>query len=98
MTAPLKNLRICRNGHQYYKTSDCPTCPVCEKENKPESGFLSLIAAPARRALEREGISTLQKLAGYTEKEILQLHGMGPSTLPKLRTALKANGLSFKKH
>lgn len=97
MTTLGKNLRTCRNGHQYYKTSDCPTCPVCEKENKPESGFLSLIAAPARRGLEREGISTLQKLADYTETEILQLHGMGPSTLPKLRTALKTNALSFKK-
>jgi hypothetical protein len=32
-----------------------------------------------------------------TEKEILQLHGMGPGTLPKLRSALATIGLSFKK-
>lgn len=97
MTTPKKNFRKCKKGHSFYKTSDCPTCPICEKENKPDEGFLSLIAAPARRALEREGITTLQRLAEYTEMEILQFHGMGPGTLPKLRDALKKIKLHFKK-
>ena len=92
-----KNQRTCPEGHHYYKTSDCPVCPVCEKENHPATGFLSLLSAPARRALENAGISTKQQLAEKTEKEILQLHGMGPSTIPKLRQALAAAGLSFKK-
>jgi DNA-directed RNA polymerase alpha subunit len=97
MTTAKKNIRTCSKGHKFNKTSDCPTCPICENERKPGTGFLSVLSAPARRALEREGINTLQQLARMTEKEILQLHGMGPSTLPKLRSALATIGLSFKK-
>ncbi|MGG7035523.1 MAG: RNA polymerase alpha subunit C-terminal domain-containing protein [Flavobacterium sp.] len=90
-----KNLRICEKGHKYYKSSDCPTCPVCEAQNKPKSGFLSLISAPARRALENAGITTLEKLAKQSEKDILKLHGIGKTAIPKLREALKAENLSF---
>ena len=97
MTTSKKKLRTCSRGHKFYKTSDCPACPVCENENKPETGFLSLISAPARRALESKGIKTLKQLSRFSEAEILQLHGMGPGSLPKLRSALKTIGLSFKK-
>ncbi|WP_340027055.1 RNA polymerase alpha subunit C-terminal domain-containing protein [Paenibacillus sp. FSL H7-0940] len=90
-------LRTCEQGHLYYKKSDCPTCPTCEAEHKPTEGFLALLSAPARRALENEGITTLLQLAEYTEKEILKLHGIGPSAMPKLRNALEEEGLSFKK-
>ena len=54
------------------------------------------LAAPARRALESAGITTLAQLALRSEAEILALHGMGPSSLPKLRAALAAAGLSFR--
>ncbi|XOK64063.1 RNA polymerase alpha subunit C-terminal domain-containing protein [Paenibacillus elgii] len=96
MAASNKTLRICSNGHQYYKSSECPSCPICDQERKPDNGFLSLLSAPARRALEHHGITSLQQLSQYSEKEILQFHGMGPASLPKLRTALQENGLSFK--
>ncbi|WP_108669146.1 RNA polymerase alpha subunit C-terminal domain-containing protein [Peribacillus acanthi] len=96
MATSEKNLRICDKGHNFYKSSDCPTCPTCEQENKPGSGFLSLLSAPARRALEHNGITTLQELSTYSEKEILKFHGMGPASLPKLRSALMEIGLSFK--
>ncbi|MEW6127660.1 MAG: RNA polymerase alpha subunit C-terminal domain-containing protein [Acidobacteriota bacterium] len=92
----MKNQRTCKNGHRYFKSSDCPTCPICEAERKPESGFLSLIVAPARRALERAGITTPAQLAQYSEEEILNLHGMGKTTIPKLRNALKEQGLNFR--
>jgi uncharacterized protein YdhG (YjbR/CyaY superfamily) len=65
------------------------------KEN--QGGFLYVLGAPARRALEREGITTVKQLARYNEKDILALHGMGPSSMPKLRAALKADGLAFSK-
>jgi len=97
MQTKKETLRTCEKGHKYYKSSDCPTCPICEEERKPKEGFLSAIGAPARRALERENITTLEVLAKWTEKEILTLHGMGPSTIPKLKAALKEEGLSFKK-
>jgi len=90
-----QTLRTCPNGHQYYKSSDCPVCPECEKQSKPD-GFLSTLSAPARRALETAGITTLQQLATYSEKEILKLHGMGKASLPRLKEALGQEGFGFK--
>lgn len=89
-------LKTCSHGHQFYKSSDCPTCPVCEEQRKPKDSFLALIGAPARRALERENIYSLEELAKWSEKAILKLHGMGPSSIPKLKKALAENGLLFK--
>jgi len=94
-TADTKNLRTCKKGHRFYKSSDCPTCPQCEAGRKPSSGFLAVLSAPARRALEHENITTLKKLSAYTENELLQLHGFGKSSLPKLRDQLRNAGLQF---
>lgn len=90
------NLKICEKGHEYTKSSDCPTCPTCDKENKPVSGFLSKLSSPARNALLYEDIDTLHKLSEYSEKEILKIHGIGPASLPIMRELLKEIGLSFK--
>jgi len=46
--------------------------------------------------LEREGITSLQQLSQYTEKEILMFHGMGPGSIPKLKEALAEHGLRLK--
>ena len=92
------NLKTCSKGHQYYKNSDCPVCPVCEKERIPKGGFFSLIAAPARRALEAKAITTVKQLSQFSENEILSLHGVGKSSLPKLRKALENEGLAFRKN
>ena len=92
----LKTLRICPNGHQYYKSSDCPVCPVCENGRKAEDEPFSRLGAPARRALENNGISDLDQLSGYSEKQILKFHGMGKASLPILRSLLQEKGLSFK--
>lgn len=91
-----KKLRVCEKGHKYYKSSDCPSCPTCDKENKPESGFLSKLSSPVRNALLHEGIDTVQKLSNQTEKEILKIHGIGPASLPIMRASLEEVGLSFK--
>lgn len=90
------SLKTCENGHQFFKTSDCPTCPKCEENRKPQNGFLAILGAPARRALENENIDSLEKLATFSEKEILKLHGMGKSSIPKLKQALEKSGLNFK--
>ena len=92
-----KTLRVCEKGHKFYKSSECRSCPTCDKENKPESGFLSKLSSPARNALIHEGIDTLQELTKFTEKEILKLHGVGPASMPILRASLEEAGLSFKK-
>ena len=93
-----KTLRTCKNGHQYYKSSDCPTCPSCEEGKRPNDGFLSLLYAPARRALENAGIKTLKQLSKYSEEETLRLHGIGKTAIPVLKKALEEEGLSFNKN
>ena len=93
----MKTARTCEFGHKYYKSSDCLSCPICEQLKKPDDGFLSLISAPARRALLGQGIDTLSKLTAYHESEILKLHGVGPSIIVKLNALLAQHQLSFKK-
>ena len=90
-------LKTCIKGHKFYKSTDCPSCPTCDAENKPESGFLSLLSSPARNALIHEGITTLEKLAGFTEKEILSIHGIGPASFPALKAVLKEKNIQFKR-
>ncbi|WP_111306828.1 DNA-directed RNA polymerase subunit alpha C-terminal domain-containing protein [Confluentibacter sediminis] len=85
-----KALRICKNGHSFYKSSDCTVCPICEAENQFENDLRSSLSAPARRALKKEGIDTLKKLSSYSEKVLLPLHGLGKSSVPKLKALLKA--------
>lgn len=92
----VKKTKTCPNGHNFVKSSDCPVCPKCEAMNKPFDGFLASLGAPARRALENEGITSIEQLYTYSEKEILSLHGMGKITLLKLRIILEDNKLNFR--
>ena len=96
MTESENNVRTCEHGHTFEKTSMCPTCPICEAERAPETGFLSTLSAPARGAFEQEGIDTVRKLSEYREAEILDLHGVGPASLPALHAALEEHGLEFR--
>ena len=96
MPATAKSLRICPKGHKYYKSTDCPTCPICEAAKvKAAGGFLAKLSAPAYRALKRAKLLTLKKISRHSEQELLKLHGMGPSSIPVLRKALKYEGLAF---
>ncbi|MBX2923374.1 MAG: hypothetical protein KF746_14325 [Chitinophagaceae bacterium] len=88
-------LRTCPQGHQFYKSSDCPTCPVCEAEKN--KAFFVKVSAPARRALQGSGIDSVIKLAKYSEKEILSLHGIGKTAIPVLRKVLHEHELDFKR-
>ena len=75
MNTSTKTLRTCKLGHTYYKSSKCPVCPICESQRKLENGFLSNLSAPARLALENNGIQTLEELAKFSKKEVLKFHG-----------------------
>jgi len=97
MAKTSRNLRLCSHGHKYVKTSSCPVCPVCEAERVPKADFLRMVSAPARRALENNAIKTLRELSAWRETDLLMLHGIGPTAIPKLRKALKLKGLYFKK-
>ena len=91
-----KTKKTCKFGHTFYKSSDCPTCPTCEKLKEPASGFLALLSNPARNTLLHHGIDTIQKLANHTEKEIFALHGMGRASPPTLQKTLAEEKMAFK--
>jgi len=38
-----ENNTALRESHRYFKSSDCPICPICEQEPKPMSGVSFLI-------------------------------------------------------
>jgi DNA-directed RNA polymerase alpha subunit len=54
------------------------------------------LAAPARRALINARILKIEDLKKITEEKLLSLHGMGPSSLPKIKKAMKKKKLNFK--
>jgi alpha-glucosidase len=53
------------------------------------------IGQAALRVLTAAGVSTLEAVSGYTERELLDLHGMGPKAVRILREALDVEGLEF---
>ena len=89
-------MKRCDQGHSFNKTSDCPVCPICEKQRTGNDHFFVNLSAPARRALENNAIKTLYDLTKYSENEILRFHGIGQSSIPILRKALSAENLKFR--
>lgn len=70
---------------------------ICAVSHVVQGEFLQgVIAMPARRALEKEKIDSLEKLSNYSEEEIMQLHGFGKNTMEKLKNYMKENHVSFK--
>lgn len=70
---------------------------ICVVNHVVENDFLKgIIAIPARRALEKEKIDSLEKLSDYSEKEIMQMHGFGKNAMEKLKNYMKENNVSFK--
>jgi DNA-directed RNA polymerase alpha subunit len=57
---------------------------------------LPKLGSPAQRALAAAGITQLEQLTEMSEKELAQLHGIGPNALKTLRLALREMGLSFR--
>lgn len=72
--------------------------PKPERRNDQQGDLPARLSAPAQRALAGAGITTLDDLTRYTEKEILNLHGMGPKTMSQLWEALADKGMSFADH
>ena len=62
---------------------------------KQESDLPPGLSRPAQRALSAAGYRRLEQLAGVSEAEVEELHGVGPKALDQLRHALVAKGLSF---
>ncbi|TCB93376.1 DNA-binding protein [Micromonospora zingiberis] len=61
----------------------------------PDLDTLPKIGAPATRALDNSGYSTLRDLAGVPRAELAKLHGMGPKALGIIQDALEKHNLSL---
>ena len=55
------------------------------------------LGAPARRALVNAKILKVSDLGKHTKAHIEALHGIGPTSLPKLAKAMKSEGVKFLK-
>ncbi|MGX8237213.1 hypothetical protein D3D03_02720 [Exiguobacterium sp. RIT452] len=66
------------------------------QSNASKSEVFSSLAKPAQRALNAHGVTSLTSLSMYREDEVLRWHGIGPSSIPKLKRALADHGLAFK--
>lgn len=56
---------------------------------------LPKIGAPATRALNNAGYTSLRQLAGVPRAELAKLHGMGPKALRIIEDNLAEHGLSL---
>ncbi|MDP4637627.1 MAG: hypothetical protein NWR96_01125 [Crocinitomicaceae bacterium] len=45
-------------------------------DEQPKDHFLFTLSTPARRAIENNGITTLEQLSNYSKKEVLKFHGI----------------------
>jgi DNA-directed RNA polymerase alpha subunit len=54
------------------------------------------LSAPARRALINAKLTKIEHLKKLTEKQLMSLHGIGPSSLPIIKKAMRKYKVSFK--
>ena len=53
------------------------------------------IGKVARRGLAAHGITTYERLAACTTRELLEIHGVGPKAVRILAEELEVSGLAF---
>jgi len=86
---------ICKMYHSSVRKSNFHF-PFRVPATAPPDPFEKL-AAPARRALNRAGITSVKLLSKVSERNVAGLHDMGPNAIGTLRAVLRANGLRFKR-
>jgi hypothetical protein len=94
-------LKICSRGHKFYKSSDCPVCPICWSgfyRKGLRGDFPDKLGAPALRGLLNANIKNLNQLSQRTAEEVKEIHGVGPNAFAKLKAALRAKKLHFADH
>jgi len=63
----------------------------------PNAAAFPRIGGPALRALATAGVRSLRELTSWKERDLLDLHGMGPKGIRILKDALAAQGLAFRR-
>jgi len=62
MTINKPTLKTCKNGHKFYKSSDCPICPISEEERKPKDNLHFMLDTPMGIELIKHIIKIKTKL------------------------------------
>jgi len=57
--------------------------------------LLHKLAKPAQRAIQNEGITTIEQLSKYSEREFSELHGIGKNAMNIIKQTMGENGLTF---
>jgi DNA-directed RNA polymerase alpha subunit len=57
--------------------------------------LLRKLAKPAQRAIQNEGITTLEQLSKYSEREFSELHGIGKNAMNIIKQTMSENELTF---
>ncbi len=78
----------CENGHTFERSSNCRVCPTCFAQAHSDQEFLKKFSAPAQRAMIRAGITSIDQLEAYSLVELSKLHGIGQSTIIKIKDLL----------
>lgn len=61
-----------------------------------ETEFPASIGKVARRELAVHGLTQYAQLADRSERDLLDIHGVGPKAIRILREELRSKGLSFR--
>jgi hypothetical protein len=92
-----------KTGPTGYNTFSYPKCRLklydiltLDMTDKIALHPFNKLAKPAQRALAGAGITSLEELTLLTQKEFMQLHGIGKNALQALTLAMADNDLSFK--
>jgi uncharacterized protein YdhG (YjbR/CyaY superfamily) len=85
--------KVCIHGHTYTSVSNNKPCPNCAIQ---ATSIWASLSAPVQRALAAANITTTKQLSRFTLEQLLSMHGIGPSAMPKLSLILELLGLQFK--
>jgi|GEM_PF-6349299 len=73
------------------------TLSTDRKYTDQQTDLPDILSKPALRAFHALGYTTLKQFTKISEQEMLQLHGVGPNAIVKIKEALAAKGLVFTK-
>lgn len=63
---------------------------------RPVGDLPNTIGKTAARELALNGVDSLAKVAKHSQKELLEIHGVGPKAVRLLGDALATKGLTFR--
>jgi len=73
----------------------CEKPKIAAFDYSPLADCFLMLAKPVQRALVNNGILTTADLAKWRLADLAKLHGIGPSSFPRLEAILAAEGLTF---